>query len=387
MNNKPFLTYFILVLFFILPCTICFAQTNLETIDDVKSKYPDLDQYNETTLNNLGYQLIKQDKIEEAIEVFKFNCKTYPESWNTYDSLGEAFMINGETDFAILNYEKSLELNPSSVNGKRILEKLKNPVLAVFTGNYEFYYEGKYIVLIVYIENGKLMGIEPPDDPIEIKALNLEKLEFKAVKTVLSWEQDPSRPMEDKLERLGQKIIDRYNVVIEDWGDRPLDIRKQEMLEIYNAAWNENYGFVPFTQEEFDQIIDDMMLIMDKKLFIFLYIKGEAAAFFGGVPNVTEKLSRIGKFRHLELIRAIKLILGAKHTKGFRLGYLGVKPKFRRLGLDGVMLWKQKQYSSTKYKYCDMGWVLEDNKIVIKLIEMIKGKDSKTYTIYDKNIG
>jgi hypothetical protein len=185
---------------------------------------------------------------------------------------------------------------------------------------------------------------------------------------------------------LGQKIIDRYNVTIEDWGDRPLDIRKKEMLEIYNAAWNDNYGFVPFTQEEFDQIIDDMMLIMDKKLFIFLYIKGEAAAFFGGVPNVTEKLSRIGKFRHLELIRAIKLILGAKHTKGFRLGYLGVKPKFRRLGLDGVMLWKQKQYSSTKYKYCDMGWVLEDNKIVIKLIEMIKGKDSKTYTIYEKEI-
>ena len=214
----------------------------------------------------------------------------------------------------------------------------------------------------------------------------VEKLGFKPVKNVLSWEQDPSLPMEDKLERLGQKIIDRYNVTIEDWGDRPLDIRKKEMLEIYNAAWNDNYGFVPFTQEEFDQIIDDMMLIMDKKLFIFLYIKGEAAAFFGGVPNVTEKLSRIGKFRHLELIRAIKLILGAKHTKGFRLGYLGVKPKFRRLGLDGVMLWKQKQYSSTKYKYCDMGWVLEDNKIVIKLIEMIKGKDSKTYTIYEKEI-
>jgi len=214
----------------------------------------------------------------------------------------------------------------------------------------------------------------------------VEKLEFRAVKNVLSWEQRPDRPMEDKLERLGQKIIDRYNVTIEDWGDRPLDIRKREMLEIYNAAWNDNYGFVPFTQDEFDQIIDDMLMIMDKKLFIFLYIKGEPAAFFGGVPNVSEKLSRIGKFRHLELIRALKLILGAKHTKGFRLGYLGVKPKFRRLGLDGVMLWKQKQYSGTKYEYCDMGWVLEDNKMVIRLIEMIEAKDSKTYTIYEREI-
>jgi len=168
------------VMIFIFACTICLAQTKILTIDDVKSKYPELDQYTEAALNNLGYHLIKQVKIADAIEVFKFNCNTYPESWNTYDSLGEAYMINGETELAILNYEKSIELNPSSVNGKRVLEKLKNPVLAEFTGNYEFYFEGKYILLTVYIENGKLMGVEPPDDPIEIKALNLGKLEFKA---------------------------------------------------------------------------------------------------------------------------------------------------------------------------------------------------------------
>ena len=215
----------------------------------------------------------------------------------------------------------------------------------------------------------------------------IEKVGFNAVKCVKSWEVKPARPMEDKLVRLGQKIIDRYNVTVEEWGDRTLDVRKKEMLEIYNAAWNDNYGFVPFTQEEFDQIIDDMLLIMDKKLFIFLYIKGEAAAFFGAVPNVSEKLKRIGNFRHLELIRAIKLILGAKRTKGIRVGYLGVKPKFRRLGLDGIMIWKQKLYTRTRYDYCDMGWVLEDNTLTIRLIEMMGSEDSKTYTIYEKEIG
>ncbi|MCF7792654.1 MAG: hypothetical protein K9N09_00725 [Candidatus Cloacimonetes bacterium] len=214
----------------------------------------------------------------------------------------------------------------------------------------------------------------------------VEKLGMKPVKRVLSWEVIPQNPMEEKLERICQKIIDRYDVKIEAWNERPLDVRKKEMLEIYNAAWNDNYGFVPFTQEEFDQIIDDMLMIMDKKLFIFLYIKDEPAAFFGGVPNVAEKLKRIGSFRHLELIRAIKLILGAKKTKGFRLGYLGVKPKFRRLGLDGVMIWKQKQYTRTRYTYCDMGWVLEDNKMVIRIIEMMGSEDSKTYTIYEKKI-
>lgn len=209
---------------------------------------------------------------------------------------------------------------------------------------------------------------------------------FEAVKRVRSWEVVPQNPMEPKLERLSQKIIDRYEVTIEAWDDRSLDVRKKEMLEIYNAAWNDNFGFVPFTQEEFDQIIDDMMMIMDKKLFIFLYVKGEAAAFFGGVPNVAELLPRVGKLRHVELVRAIKMLMGARKTKGFRLGYLGVKPKYRRLGLDGVMLWKQKLYSRTKYSYCDMGWVLEDNLMTIRLIEMMGAEDSKTYTIYEKQL-
>ena len=169
-----------LMIIFIVVCTICYAQSNLETVDDIKSKYPELDQYDETMLNNLGYQLMNQDEINEAIEIFKFNCKTYPESWNTYDSLAEAYMLNGDTELAILNFEKSLEINPNSINGKRILEKLKNPGLVKFTGDYEFFYEGKYIILTIYIENGKLLGVEPPDDPIEMKPLNPEKMEFKA---------------------------------------------------------------------------------------------------------------------------------------------------------------------------------------------------------------
>ena len=51
------------------------------------------------------------------------------------------------------------------------------------------------------------------------------------------------------------------------------------------------------------------------------------------------------------------------------------------------MIWKQKLYTSTRYHYCDMGWVLEDNTLTIRLIEMMGSEDSKTYTIYEKEIG
>jgi hypothetical protein len=183
-------------------------------------------------------------------------------------------------------------------------------------------------------------------------------------------------------------VVARYNVKVESWDQRPLAIRKKEMFEIYNNAWKDNYGFVPFTEEEFSHIIDNMRLIMDKGLFIFLYIKNEPAAFFGGVPNVIENLTPIGNLRHLELLRALKLIMFKRRPKGFRLGYLGVKSKFRRLGLDGVMLWKQKIYARKRgYEYCDIGWVLDDNTMTIRLVEMGGAKPSKTYRIFEKSIG
>ncbi len=210
---------------------------------------------------------------------------------------------------------------------------------------------------------------------------------FEPIKRVLSWEVPVMNPMEERLERVAKKVIERYDVRIETWKERPFDVRKREMFDIYNDAWTDNFGFVPFTEEEFFHIAKDMLLVMDKSLFIFLYVKGEPAAFFGGVPNIFEKMQPIPALRRWELLRAGKMLLTKSGVKGFRLGYLGVKRKFRRLGLDGVMLWKQKIYSQAKgYQYSDIGWVLEDNVMVTRLVEMMNAKPSKTYTIFQKPI-
>ena len=215
----------------------------------------------------------------------------------------------------------------------------------------------------------------------------IESAGFEPVKRVLSWEVSVMNPMEEKLERVAQAVIKRYDVKFENWGERPLKIRKQEMFEIYNDAWNDNFGFVPFTREEFNTIVDDMMLIMDKRLFMFLYINDEPAAFFGGVPNITERMVPLKWCPRCELLRAAKMLLTKGKVKGFRLGYLGVKKKFRNLGLPAVMLWREKIISQkAKYEYCDMGWVLEDNVLVTRLVEMMNAKPSKTYTIYQKKI-
>ncbi len=211
---------------------------------------------------------------------------------------------------------------------------------------------------------------------------------LNVVKKVKSWEVPVDRPMEEKLERVGKKVIEHYGVTIETWGQRPLAQRKEEMLEVYNDAWNDNWGYVPFTREEFFRNVDDMQLVMEKGLFLFVYVKGELAAFFGGVPNICERLVPLSWCRRCELLRAARLLLTKNKIRGFRLGYMGVKQKFRRLGLDGVMLWKQKIYSQQKgYEYCDFGWVLEDNVLVIRVGESMQdSRLSKVYAVMEKEI-
>jgi tetratricopeptide (TPR) repeat protein len=78
----------------------------------------------ENQINAAGYTLLYNNKIIEAIEVFKLNVKLYPESSNVYDSLGEAYMKNGDTELAIENYKKSLELDPKNKNAEDMLVKL-----------------------------------------------------------------------------------------------------------------------------------------------------------------------------------------------------------------------------------------------------------------------
>jgi tetratricopeptide (TPR) repeat protein len=63
-------------------------------------------------------------RYKDAIEIFKLSVEAYPLSYNTYDSLAEAYMDNGDKDLAIKNYEKSLQLNPYNANGQRRLKIL-----------------------------------------------------------------------------------------------------------------------------------------------------------------------------------------------------------------------------------------------------------------------
>ena len=78
----------------------------------------------ENDFNNLGYEYLKAEKLDEAIAVFKLNTEEYPKSYNAFDSYAEALLKKGEKEEAIKNYKKSLELNPSSQSGINALKDL-----------------------------------------------------------------------------------------------------------------------------------------------------------------------------------------------------------------------------------------------------------------------
>ncbi len=78
----------------------------------------------EGEMNNAGYELLLAGKVKEAIEVFKLNVNAFPKSANVYDSLGEAYMKDGNNELAIENYKKSLELNPGNQGAIEMLKKM-----------------------------------------------------------------------------------------------------------------------------------------------------------------------------------------------------------------------------------------------------------------------
>ncbi|MEP6635726.1 MAG: alpha/beta fold hydrolase [Acidobacteriota bacterium] len=91
----------------------------------MKQRYP-AEYFRENTLNTLGYQQLNTKHAAEAIALFKLNVEMYPNGFNTYDSLADAYLVQGDRDAAIKNYRKSLQLNPNNTGAVSILKKLES---------------------------------------------------------------------------------------------------------------------------------------------------------------------------------------------------------------------------------------------------------------------
>ena len=78
----------------------------------------------EAELNAYGYIFLQREMADDAVKMFEINVELFPESWNVYDSLGEALLRAGSTDEAVEMYEKSLALNPENTSGSEVLARI-----------------------------------------------------------------------------------------------------------------------------------------------------------------------------------------------------------------------------------------------------------------------
>jgi CubicO group peptidase (beta-lactamase class C family) len=101
------------------------VQTAIKQYRELKATQQDAYDFGEPQLNGVGYRLLQTKRVKDAIEVFKLNVEMFPQGFNTYDSLGEAYMVNGDKNLAIQNYKKSLELNPKNTSAVEMLKKLE----------------------------------------------------------------------------------------------------------------------------------------------------------------------------------------------------------------------------------------------------------------------
>lgn len=94
-----------------------------EKLDELKQRYPGA-YFNEGQLNALGYDLLSAGRLTDAVAVFELNVAEYPDASNPWDSLGEAYMMNGDREKAIESYQRSLALDPTNENAVAMLHRL-----------------------------------------------------------------------------------------------------------------------------------------------------------------------------------------------------------------------------------------------------------------------
>jgi imidazolonepropionase-like amidohydrolase len=101
------------------------VQSAIKQYHELRATHSDAYDLGEDELNGLGYQMLGSRQNQAAIAIFQLNIEAFPASYNAYDSLGEAYMANGDKQLAIKNYRKSLELNPKNTNAVEMLKKLE----------------------------------------------------------------------------------------------------------------------------------------------------------------------------------------------------------------------------------------------------------------------
>jgi hypothetical protein len=188
-----------------------------------------------------------------------------------------------------------------------------------------------------------------------------------------------------RLERIARMAYAKAPITV-----RPVNLKRLEeelvpVMDIYNQAWEKNWGFVPLTDEEIRDLAKRLKPLIVPDLVQVAYVDGDPAAFMMTLPDANEALIRIRG--RLDPWSLVKLLYWSKRIRGLRLVTLGVKAKYRVMGLDACLYYEcLKRGLTMNYDRVEVSWILEDNLIMQKAVKLLDGRRYKTYRIYSKEI-
>ncbi len=223
------------------------------------------------------------------------------------------------------------------------------------------------------------------------QGLLIEQGGFQKVKDLYSWGYEVGR-VPPRAQRAFDEIAAMPDITV-----RPVDTKNmfedvQIVMDIFNDAWSENWGFVPLTQNELKKMADDFKLILVPELTKLVFLNGEAIAVSLAIPNINEAISDLGgqlfPFGALKLLYRLKV----RGVKTGRLVILGIRKKFRHVrklgGLSAYLYVSMNQAAHfLGLRSGELGWTLEDNAAINAGIRLMGGRVVKRYRIYEKEIG
>jgi GNAT superfamily N-acetyltransferase len=188
------------------------------------------------------------------------------------------------------------------------------------------------------------------------------------------------------LEPLAERTLRRLpDLVVRPLRRRDFDGEVARMQEVYNASWQDNWGFVPLTDAEFAFKAERLAPLIVEPLALIAERAGEPVGLMLSLPDYNQALKPLrGRLWPLGWLR---FRLGARRIRTGRTVLLGVKREYRALGIETVMLLQSFRWALHRgFTNLEQSWVVEDNRGMQRYLEMLGAKVYKRYRLYEQPV-
>ncbi len=192
-------------------------------------------------------------------------------------------------------------------------------------------------------------------------------------------------PPSERLIHIAEAVRERRNIETRRIDMRHLRDEVGRIVRIYNEAWARNWGFLPLTDAEADAVAASLKLVADPGLMRFATVDGELAAVLGALPDSNVPLRpRWNRFQDSDLVRALRLLRTRRRIPVIRLMFFGVRPRFRKLGIDALLYLQVQEHAIRNgYTMCEPSMLLEENDLILRASASMQGERYKTWRIYE----